>query len=408
MTSSTAADPQSGAVLSPLRLKKREERRLRAGHLWVYSNEVDTAATPLSDFQPGQPVQIQAHNGKALGCGYVNPHSLICARLVSRDPVQLLDRSLLVHRLNVALSLRQRLFDAPCYRLVHGEGDALPGLVVDRFGDVLVVQLTTAGMERVKEQVVDALERVLKPRGILVRNDTPIRAMEGLDSYVESLGDVPSSVEVLENGARFQTPLSGGQKTGWFYDQRENRARMTHYAKDCRVLDLFSYVGAWGIQAARAGATEVHCVDASQAALDAVAVNAERNGVASTVHPVQGDAFAVLKELRDGREHFDVVILDPPAFIKRRKDLDAGVEAYHRLNQMAMQVLSRDGVVISASCSFHLETQRLQRILLQCARHLDRSLQLLDRGRQSPDHPVHPAIAETEYLKALYCRVLPA
>jgi len=398
----------AGAAPDPLRLKKREERRLRAGHLWVYSNEVDTGATPLSNFEPGQPVQIQAHNGKPLGCGYVNPHSLICARLVSRDPSQCLDRSLLVHRLNVALSLRQRLFDAPCYRLVYGEGDGLPGLVVDRFADVLVVQITTAGMERARDRIVEALDRVLKPRGILLRNDTPVRSMEGLDSYVEALGEVPESVDVPENGAVFQAPLGGGQKTGWFYDQRDNRARMTAYVRGCRVLDLFSYVGAWGIEAALAGATEVHCVDASQTALDAVAANARRNGVAGTVHTLRGDAFAVLKDLRERREQFDVVILDPPAFIKRRKDLDAGAEAYQRLNQMAMQVLSRDGTLISASCSFHLETQRLQRILLQSARHLDRALQILDRGRQSPDHPVHPAIPETEYLKALYCRLLPA
>ncbi|MEJ2687188.1 MAG: RsmD family RNA methyltransferase, partial [Gammaproteobacteria bacterium] len=157
-----------------------------------------------------------------------------------------------------------------------------------------------------------------------------------------------------------------------------------------------------------AGATDVHCVDASQTALDAVAANARRNGVAGAVHTLRGDAFAVLKDLRERREQFDVVILDPPAFIKRRKDLDAGAEAYQRLNQMAMQVLSRDGTLISASCSFHLEAQRLQRLLLQSARHLDRALQILDRGRQSPDHPVHPAIPETEYLKALYCRLLPA
>ena len=408
MPPSIPSGDDAGAAPSPLRLKKREERRLRAGHLWVYSNEVDTAATPLSAFEPGQPVQIQAHNGKPLGCGYVNPHSLICARLVSRDPSQTLDRSLLVHRLNVALSLRERLFDAPCYRLVYGEGDALPGLVVDRFGDVLVVQITTAGMERARDHIVDALDRVLKPRGILLRNDTPVRAMEGLDSYVEALGEVPESVDVVENGAGFQAPLSGGQKTGWFYDQRDNRARMTSYVRGCRVLDLFSYVGAWGVEAALAGAKQVHCVDASQSALDALAANAERNGVAAAVHTVRGDAFAVLKDLRENREQFDVVILDPPAFIKRRKDMDAGVEAYQRINQMAMQVLSRDGTLISASCSFHLEAQRLQRILLQSSRHLDRSMQLLDRGRQSPDHPVHPAIPETEYLKALYCRLLPA
>ena len=243
--------------LAPLQLKKNEERRIRAGHLWVYSNEVDTVATPLSGFEPGQQVQLLAHNGKRLGNGYVNPNSLICARLVSRDPRYLLDRSLLVHRLNIALALRERLFDGPYYRLVYGEADQLPGLVIDRYGDVCVVQCTTAGMEAVRDQIVDALHKVLHPAGIVLRADSPVRQLEGLDLYQDQVGEVPEQAVVEEHGLQFSVSLAQGQKTGWFYDQRMNRARLRDYVSGKRVLDVFSYVGAWGLQAAAGGAGEV-------------------------------------------------------------------------------------------------------------------------------------------------------
>lgn len=393
--------------LAPLYLKKNEERRLRNGHLWVYSNEVDIPRSPLNDFEAGQPVQIIANDGKPLGNGYVNPHSLICARLVSRSGKYQLDKSLLVHRINIALSLRERLFDKPYYRLVYGESDGLPGLVVDRFGDVLAVQLNTAGMERVKQEVVEALEKVLKPVAILWRNDSTARNMEGLGCYVEpALGEVPEVVEIEENGTRFEVPLLAGQKTGWFYDHRMNRARVQQMAGDMRVLDVFSYIGGWGIEAATAGAREVVCVDSSSRALDQVERNATLNGVADKVQSIEGDAFEALKALRADREQFDMVIVDPPAFIKRKKDVKKGVEAYRRLNQAAMQLLGKDGILVSASCSYHLQRDTLRDVLQQSARHLDRSLQILEQGHQGPDHPVHPAIPETDYIKCFVNRVV--
>ncbi len=395
--------------ISPLILKKSEERRLRAGHLWVFSNEVDVKRTPLTDFAPGQPVLIQAGDGKPIGTGYVNPHSLICARLVSRDPRHVLDRSLLVHRLNIALSLRERLFPQPYYRLVHGESDGLPGLVVDRYGDVLVVQLNTAGMEFVREEVVAALEKVLRPSAILLRNDSSGRALEGLEAYVApALGEVPEAVELEENGARFSVPLGTGQKTGWFFDHRDNRARVQRYARGQRVLDVFAYLGGWGIQAGTAGAREVVCVEASGAAAEGIRHNAALNGLAERVEVMAMDAFEALRTLRAERERFDVVVLDPPAFIKRKKDVKEGVQAYRRLNQMAMQVLSRDGILVSASCSYHLQREVLMDVMLQAARHVDRDLQIVEQGHQAADHPVHPAIPETEYIKCLIGRVTPA
>ena len=395
-------------TLPSLRLKANADRRLRAGHLWVFSNEVDVAATPLTAFAAGDQAILETSSGKPLGIVALSPNNLICARLLSRDIRHSLDKSLLVHRLQVALSLRERLFDSPCYRLVYGDSDLLPGLVIDRFHDILVVQLASATMEQHKEALIEALVQVLKPRGILFKNDSAARDAEGLQRYVETaFGVVPEWVALEENGVRFEAPVLGGQKTGWFYDHRMNRARLAPYVKGKRVLDLFSYIGGWGVQAAAFGASEVFCVDGSALALDGVERNAALNGVAEKVTCIEGDVFAALRELKAAEERFDVVVADPPAFIKRKKDLKNGEAAYRRLNEAAMRLLSKDGILVSASCSMHLPEDDLQNILLQSARHLDRNIQLLERGAQGPDHPVHPAIVETRYIKSLTVRLLP-
>ena len=394
--------------LTFLRLKKNEDHRLRAGHVWIFSNEVDTSATPLTQFEPGQPILIEDAKGQVLGSGYVNPHALICARLVSREPKYMLDQSLLTHRLKVALSLRERLYDTPYYRLAFGDSDGLPGLVVDRYGDILVAQITTAGMEWLKNEIVAALTKVIRPNAILFRNDASSRELEGLPSYVETaLGEIPENVIVVENGLKFSVPLLTGQKTGWFYDQRPNRARFRRYVKGRRVLDVFSYLGAWGIQAAAAGAESVLCADSSPRAVDGIRHNAELNGVTAQVSAEREDAFDLLRRLRAARERFDVVVLDPPAFIKRKKDIKEGTQAYQRLNQMAMQVLSKDGILVSCSCSYHLHRDSLRDILLKGSRHIDRFLEIIEEGHQGPDHPMHPAIPETGYLKAFFARLLP-
>jgi 23S rRNA (cytosine1962-C5)-methyltransferase len=395
-------------TLPSLRLKANADRRLRGGHLWVFSNEVDVAATPLTAFAAGDQAILETSSGKPLGIVALSPNNLICARLLSRDIRHSLDKSLLVHRLQVALSLRERLFDSPCYRLVYGDSDLLPGLVIDRFHDILVVQLASATMEQHKEALIEALVQVLKPRGILFKNDSAARDAEGLPRYVETaFGVVPEWVALEENGVRFEAPVLGGQKTGWFYDHRMNRARLAPYVKGKRVLDLFSYIGGWGVQAAAFGASEVFCVDGSALALDGVERNATLNGVAEKVTCIEGDVFAALRELKAAEERFDVVVADPPAFIKRKKDLKNGEAAYRRLNEAAMRLLSKDGILVSASCSMHLPEDDLQNILLQSARHLDRNIQLLERGAQGPDHPVHPAIVETRYIKSLTVRLLP-
>lgn len=395
--------------LPVLKLKAKADRRLRAGHLWIYSNEVDVDKTPLKNFEPGQQIAVENATGKAMGVAYINPHSLICARLFSRETKYRLDKSLFVHRLNIALSLREAVTDQPYYRLVYGDSDFLPGLVVDRFGDVLVVQIATVGMELVKDELIEALVQTLKPSGILLKNDSRIRKAEELPEYVEvAYGEVPKQVPAIENGVHFNIPVFDGQKTGWFYDHRASRARLADYVKGKRVLDVFSYVGGWGVQAAAFGAESVLCVDASEFALDQVEVNAELNSVRENVGTLQGNAFDAMKMLKDEGERFDVVIIDPPAFIPKRKDIKSGEQAYRRANELAIRLLNKGGILVSGSCSMHLGRDRLTDILRACARHLDRDIQILEQGGQTFDHPVHPAIPETEYLKAVFARVLTA
>ncbi|MDV6318022.1 class I SAM-dependent rRNA methyltransferase [Chromohalobacter sp. HP20-39] len=389
-----------------LRLKKNADRRLKAGHLWLYSNEIDIAATPLKDFEPGAQAVIEAANGKPMGIAYVNPHSLICARIVSRDVDVRLDRSLLVHRFKQALSLRARMFAKPFYRLVHGEGDLLPGLIVDRFDDVLVVQLNTVGMDRLRDEIVAALEKVLAPRAIVFKNDSSGRRQEQLGDEVEvAYGELPDQVLIEENGVRFVVPVLDGQKTGWFFDHRANRAWLNGLVAGKRVLDVFSYVGGWGVQAAAHGASEVLCVDSSAQALERVAENAELNGLAEQVAVGEGEAFEALAALKAEGEQFDVIVLDPPAFIKKRKDIPNGERAYSRLNREAIRLLGRDGMLLSASCSMHLAPERLMECVRGAVRHQDRHGQVIYQGHQGPDHPVHPAIPETAYLKAMGVRV---
>ncbi len=389
-----------------LYLKKSEERRLRAGHLWIYSNEIDTKIFPLKNFTPGELVTLCSSSGRSLGTGYINPNVLLCARLLTEKPDTDVNTAFFEHRIKQALALRQRFFDKPYYRLVYGESDGLPGLIVDRFGDTLIVQISTAGMEALRSIIIDALRATIQPAHILLRADSSFRELEGLDKYTEVVhGAPPSLVELEENGVKFLAPIFEGQKTGWFYDHRVNRANLRPIVAGKRVLDVFSYIGGWGVQAACFGANEVICVDSSATALELVKKNAALNQVENKVKTLAQDAFDALNHLVNAGEKFDIVILDPPAFIKRRKDTESGKQAYHRINALAMQLLSTHGILISASCSMHLAYSELIDIIRTSARHHQRHAHIVMQGHQAPDHPVHPAIAETDYLKSLMVMV---
>jgi 23S rRNA (cytosine1962-C5)-methyltransferase len=391
-------------LLPDLRLKRGEDRRISAGHLWVFSNEVDTERTPLKDFEPGALCRIVSDRDKFLGYGYVNPHSLIAARILGRDPAHPPGKSLIVHRLQVASSLRRALYEQPFYRLAYGESDGLPGLVLDRFDDVVVGQIATAGMEERKQDIQDAVAKVLAPRAMLWKNDSGARDLEALPHYVETAwGDVPDTVSIDEGNVSYRVPLGGGQKTGWFFDQARNRIALRKYVGGARVLDVFSYLGAWGLGALRAGATEATCVDSSAGALEALQATAAANGLKPAV--IRGDAFDVMESLHQEGRRFDVVVIDPPAFIKRKKDIPKGEAAYKRINQLALQLLERDGVLVSCSCSYHLEPDSLVNAIQRAARHVGRFVQIVEARGQAPDHPIHPAIPETKYLKAFFCRV---
>jgi len=389
-----------------LYLKKNEDKRLRKGHLWVFSNEIDNKRSPLDQFSAGDMVVVKDNTGKPMGSAYINPNTLISARLISRKPNVKMGGNFFKDRLNNALAIREQLFEKPYYRLVFGESDGLPGLVIDRFNSVLSVQITTAGIEKQKEILINTLIELLSPEAIILKNDNSQRQLEQLSQETEVIyGTLPETLIIEENNTLFQLNIVDGQKTGWFYDHRNSRAQLATFANGRRVLDLFSYSGAWGIPAAVAGASEVTCVDSSEAALNMAKSSAELNKVEDKMHFIRNDVFDFLKQARENNERYDIIVLDPPALIKRKKDFKAGYEAYRRLNHLALQVLSKNGILISASCSHHLSKSNLHEILRSSARHIDRHLMFFSTGGQGPDHPVHPAIPETEYLKTYFCSV---
>lgn len=390
--------------LPELRLKSHEERRLRAGHLWVYSNEVDIVKTPLAGVEPGTLCRLVDSRNKPLGLAYVNPHTLLAARLLTSKADAVIDGAWFARRIQSARVLRERLYAQPYYRLVYGESDGLPGLVIDRYGEVCVVQIATAGMEKFKLDIVEGLKHTLAPAGILFRNDVGMRETEGLPASMEEVGDVPDTVTIEEAGVRFEIPIKTGQKTGWFFDQRSNRDALARYAPGKTVLDVFSYLGGWSLRALKAGATGALAIDSSASALEGAARNAALNGL--QLETIKGQALDTLRELRTQQRKFDVVIVDPPALIKRKKDLETGSAHYGALNKTAIELLSPEGILVSCSCSHHLDADALQRILLRESRSAGRRLQILEQGAQGPDHPVHPAIPETRYLKAFFCRVV--
>lgn len=391
--------------IAPLILNAQADRRLKKGHLWIYSNEVNTSKTPLKAFEVGQLVQVHSASGQEMGTAFINPNALLCGRIVSRNSKAKINKKFLLKRLQSALDLREMCFPGPYYRLVYGDSDFLPGVVIDRYGDYLVLQIAVAGFDRMLDDLLAALQDLLNPTGIVVRNNHTARELEGLEDQVQVIGDVPEIITVEENGAVFEISPAGGQKTGWFYDHRENRAYMQLFAKDKTVLDVFSYVGGWGVQAAIAGASQVTCVDSSESAINGVLRNAELNEVGDKVEAIRGKAVDVLKAMVADKKQFDIVVLDPPAFIKKRKDQRSGEAAYRHLNELAVRLLGREGLLVSASCSMPLGKETLLDIVRGASRHVDRNAQLIYSGGQGPDHPVHPAIPETDYLKAQFYRI---
>jgi len=389
-----------------LYLKRREDKRLQAGHLWVFSNEIDTKKSPLKSFEPGETVNVLSSEGKNLGSAYVNPHSLIAARIYDEHKNCELSQEWFEQRFSQALALREMMFDKPYYRLCFSEGDFIPGLIVDRFNDCFVLQINTAGIEAAKVQMLGALENLFSPRTIVLRNDSASRTLESLEKTVDLVkGEITEDICLEENDVKYRVDVLKGQKTGWFYDQRISRKNMMPQVKGKTVLDIFSYTGSWSICAASAGANEVTAIDVSQAALDKLVKNAEMNDVQDKVKIVCDDAFNAMQAMSHEKQVFDVVFIDPPAFIKRKKDIKEGQQAYIRANRLAMNLVKPGGLLVSSSCSYHMSQANLQNSLLKASRKLKRSIQVLSYGYQGPDHPIHPAIEESAYLKTITVRV---
>ncbi|HYZ42922.1 MAG TPA: class I SAM-dependent rRNA methyltransferase [Stellaceae bacterium] len=401
MSSETSAGADDPTTRPSVILLPGRDRRAAGGHPWIYSNEIrmDTAAKALA---PGALVTVRRADESALGVAIFNPHTLIAARLLDRDAARPIGRRFFLRRLERAMRLRERLFDAPYYRLVHAEADGLPGLVVDRFGAVLVVQSNTAGMARLEPLVLDVLAQLLNPDAVVLRNDSPMRALEGLQSETRlARGTLDGPVLVNENGAVFSADLLRGQKTGWFYDQRDNRRLIAALARDARVLDLYCFTGGFAVQVARGGAAAVLGIDSSEPALTLAVEAAELNGVTQICTFRRGEAFAETARLAAARERFDIVIADPPAFAKSRKEVPAALRGYRKLARLASAVTAPGGVLFLASCSFNVGAEEFADAVRRGLADAGRAGRILRVAGSDADHPIHPALPETGYLKTL-------
>lgn len=376
---------------------------MRGGHPWIFSNEI---AGIEGSPEPGAIVEVTDERGAFLGRAYWNPKSLIAARVVTRGRDEI-DAAFFIKRIERAARFRERrLPGEEALRLIYGESDQLPGLVVDRYGDVLVAQVLTLGMEARQELIREALEHVLKPRGVIRAADSPLRVLEGLPLARELWwGEVPEKLEVGIEGFRVEVDPRHGQKTGLFLDQRLNRRFAESHARGRRTLDLFCYQGEWTLHAARGGAKSVLAVDSSQPALDAAARNLVRNRLEAGAELRRADAFDAARDLERAGEKFGLVIVDPPALIKSRKHLAAGAKAYREVNRAAMAMLEEEGVLITCSCSHHLEDELFRQVLIESARAAHRPMRVLEWSAEGPDHPQLLAVPETHYLK---CAVLQA
>lgn len=387
--------------VAPLHIHKGHERRLLLGHPWVFSNEI---ASDLGTYEPGSLVDVYTHGGTLVGRGYINPRSLITVRLLSPRR-EVIDSDFFYSRLAAALQRRQRLLPGvQSYRLVYSEGDILPGLIIDRYQDHLVLQTLTLGMEVRIEAICEALERLIQPHAIVARNDVGIRALEGLPQEKKVLrGRLETPVEVWEGDIRFRVDPWEGQKTGFYLDQRENRCTLQPLLTGERVLDAFCYTGAWALHAARAGAKAVIAVDESAKAIRWATDQAKDNGLDQVCQFMASNVFDFLKEADTRHERFDCIILDPPAFVKSRSKVREGLEGYWEINRRAMRLIKPGGYLITCSCSYHVDPDTFRTTLSRAARAARRTVVLLEMRSQARDHPILLPLSEAAYLK---CAVL--
>jgi len=391
--------------LEKIRLKKNEDKRIIEGHLWVFSNEIDSSIEAKGE---GEVVEVEDCQGNFLAKGYYNRHSLIAVRILSYQKDEKIDKDFFFKRMEQALKYRQRLYpQLSSYRVVYSEGDFLPGLIIDKYEKSLALQILTSGMERLEEDIIQAGEILFSPARIVLRNDASFRELEGLVQGVRIIkGDIKNPALIEEFGLKLFVDLKEGQKTGFFFDQKENRLIGAIYAKGRKVLDCFCYTGAWGITAAKNGAKGVLGIDSSQKSLELAQKNAKLNEVDKLCTFVKGDAFEVLRGLVQKEEKFDMVILDPPAFVKSKSKLVEGMKGYKEINLQALKLLDKGGMLISCSCSHNLSRDLFIEIIKSSAKDAHKTLRLIEFRTQAKDHPILLSMPETEYLKCAILEVV--
>ncbi|MBM3531635.1 MAG: class I SAM-dependent rRNA methyltransferase [Alphaproteobacteria bacterium] len=384
-----------------IRLLPGRHKRPLEGHPWIYSNEVELSAAAKA-LPRGTVARFVSHDSRPLGVGFFDPHSLIAGRLLERDADASIDTDWLSRRITYASVLRQRLFAGPCYRLIHAEADGLPGTVIDRFGDVVVAQINSAGMDRLSDALVEAIDAALAPSAIVIRNDSALRSVEGLSEGVRiAKGAIDGPVRFEENGVAFLAHVTEGQKTGWFFDQRDHRRAVAALSSGLSLLDVYTHTGGFGLQAAAAGATEVVLVDRSELALDLAKRAADLNGLGPRCRFVQAEAFRDLERRAGAGERFGIVVVDPPAFVKSKKDLATGLKGYRKLAEMAARLVAPGGFLFAASCSHNVDPPSFLAEVTRGIGRARRSGRILRQAGAAADHPVHPMLPESAYLKGV-------
>lgn len=383
-------------------LKKGEGRMLKSGGLWIFDNEI---ASILRSFEDGDIVAVHDFDGYGLGKGFINRNSKIRVRMMTRNRHQEIDEAFLKMRVQEAWDYRKKVSDTGSCRVIFGEADFLPGLVVDKFSDVLVVQSLALGIDRLKDQIVELLKEVLaadgiKIRGVYERSDAKVRRQEGMELYKGFIGEAfDTNVEIEENGVRYMVDVKDGQKTGFFLDQKYNRKAIQHLCKDAKVLDCFTHTGSFALNAGYGGAKEVTGVDASELAVEQAILNSKLNGMEDRVKFICRDVFELLPELEEKGEKFDVVILDPPAFTKSRNSVKNAVKGYREINLRAMKLVRDGGFLATCSCSHFMTYELFTQTIHQAARNVHKRLRQVEYRTQAPDHPILWAAEESYYLK---------
>lgn len=378
-------------------LKKNEEKRIAAGHSWVYANEVERIE---GEGKNGDLACVYDCKGNFIGKGFINHISKILVRIFIRNKDEEVTKELFKERIKTAVEYREKLGYSNCFRAVFGEADNLPAVIIDKYADVFSIQILSLGMDKHKQDIIDALKELYSPRGIYERSDVEVRKKEGLPLFKGKIyGDFDPKVVIEENGLKMIADLENGQKTGYFLDQKENRLALRRYSKDARVLDCFCNVGGFSLNAAAAGAKEVISLDISEKALADVRENAKLNGLENIVRTECGDVFEKLREYKANGEKFDTVVLDPPAFCKSANDVKNAYRGYKDINILGLKLVKKGGFLVTASCSHYMTATLFEKMLKEASRESGRTVRVVEIKSQSPDHPALLAADETTYLK---------